>query len=626
MSKTAKLAIGVIVILGVGTLIAASSAKRGNKAVEVRIEPVQKRDLVASVTASGQVRPQLQVDVAADVSGKITKLAVKEGQMVSSGQFLLQIDPTNAQAQVQRSEAAVASTRAQLAQTQASYDQSKRSYDRTLAIKKQNAQLVSDEQVEELHTTMDVNAALVDAAKHSVDQAVASLDDAKSSLSKTTIYAPMSGRVTRVVVEQGETAVPGTFNKDAATLLTISDMSILETRVKVDETDVARIKVGDSAQVQIDAFADTTFIGRVTKISNSSVKAATATTTDQAVDYEVTIQLLNEPIETRPDFSATAKVITDKRTGVLSVPIIALTVRENEMLDKGDTAVGLGKAKPVKDIAKKDAEGVFVVGSDNKVTFRPVKVGIAGEKHFEILSGLKDVTRGIKREYDMGGEIVRALRGVDLAIARNEYVAIMGPSGSGKSTLMNIIGCLDTPNAGEYWLSGQEVSKMSDDALARVRNKEIGFVFQTFNLLPRATALHNVELPLVYAGLGADERKRRAKQALEKVQLEHRMDHRPNELSGGQRQRVAIARALVNDPAMLLADEPTGNLDSQTSEEIMRVFETLATSGQTVVMVTHEPDIAQHARRVVVLRDGLISTDEKRESFVSRLGLGGGGH
>jgi HlyD family secretion protein len=427
MSKTAKLAIGVIVILGVGTLIAASSAKRGNKAVEVRIEPVQKRDLVASVTASGQVRPQLQVDVAADVSGKITKLAVKEGQMVSSGQFLLQIDPTNAQAQVQRSEAAVASTRAQLAQTQASYDQSKRSYDRTLAIKKQNAQLVSDEQVEELHTTMDVNAALVDAAKHSVDQAVASLDDARSSLSKTTIYAPMSGRVTRVVVEQGETAVPGTFNKDAATLLTISDMSILETRVKVDETDVARIKVGDSAQVQIDAFADTTFIGRVTKISNSSVKAATATTTDQAVDYEVTIQLLNAPIDTRPDFSATAKVITDKRTGVLSVPIIALTVRENEMLDKGDTAVGLGKAKPVKDIAKKDAEGVFVVGSDNKVTFRPVKVGIAGEKHFEILSGLKDGERIVAGTY----QAIRELK--DGAVVREQKVDAKKPTPGTKS-------------------------------------------------------------------------------------------------------------------------------------------------------------------------------------------------
>src|SRR4051812_7390100 len=229
--------------------------------------------------------------------------------------------------------------------------------------------------------------------------------------------------------------------------------------------------------------------------------------------------------------------------------------------------------------------------------------------------------QGLKREYVIGSETVRALRGVDLAIARNEYVAIMGPSGSGKSTFMNIIGCLDTPNAGEYWLNGQEVSKMSDDALARVRNKEIGFVFQTFNLLPRATALHNVELPLVYAGVSSDERRRRAKDALERVQLEHRMDHRPNELSGGQRQRVAIARALVNNPSILLADEPTGNLDSQTSEEIMKVFEELANHGQTVIMVTHEPDIAAHARRVVVLRDGLVSTDDRREAFAARVGL-----
>ena len=226
----------------------------------------------------------------------------------------------------------------------------------------------------------------------------------------------MSGRVTRLVVEQGETAVPGTFNKDAATLLTISDMSVLETRVKVDETDVARIKVGDSAQVQIDAFPDTTFVGRVTKISNSSVKAATATTTDQAVDYEVTIQLLNAPRDTRPDFSATAKVITDKRNGVLSVPIIALTVRENQALQKGDTAVGLGKAKPAKDIGKKDVEGVFVVGTDNKVTFRPVKVGIAGEKHFEILSGLKDGEKIVAGTYQAirelkDGALVRETKG-----------------------------------------------------------------------------------------------------------------------------------------------------------------------------------------------------------------------
>jgi putative ABC transport system ATP-binding protein len=231
------------------------------------------------------------------------------------------------------------------------------------------------------------------------------------------------------------------------------------------------------------------------------------------------------------------------------------------------------------------------------------------------------VTRGLTRDYDMGGEVVHALRGVDLAVRRNEYVAIMGPSGSGKSTLMNLIGCLDTPSSGEYWLNGQMVSKMSDDQLARVRNKEIGFVFQTFNLLPRATALHNVELPLVYAGVSSSERKRRATQALEKVQLGDRMHHRPNELSGGQRQRVAIARALVNDPSILLADEPTGNLDSQTSAEIMNVFEGLAAHGQTVIMVTHEADIAAHARRVVVLRDGVIASDDRRAAFVQKVGL-----
>src|SRR6201996_213981 len=230
-------------------------------------------------------------------------------------------------------------------------------------------------------------------------------------------------------------------------------------------------------------------------------------------------------------------------------------------------------------------------------------------------------TYDIWKTYIMGDQEIHAVSGVEIEIKRGEYVAIMGPSGSGKSTLMNLIGCLDTPTKGQYYINGNLVSELSDDELARIRNKEIGFVFQTFNLLPRASALHNVELPLVYAGVGGDERKRRAKIALEKVQLENRMDHKPNELSGGQRQRVAIARALVNDPSMLLADEPTGNLDSATSEEIMRVFEGLADTGQTVVMVTHEPDIAQHARRVVVLRDGLISTDETRDQFVERLGL-----
>jgi putative ABC transport system ATP-binding protein len=218
-------------------------------------------------------------------------------------------------------------------------------------------------------------------------------------------------------------------------------------------------------------------------------------------------------------------------------------------------------------------------------------------------------TEGLKKDYVLGAETVRAVRGVDLEIHQGEFVAVMGPSGSGKSTFMNMIGCLDTPTAGKYWLNGQLVSELTDDQLARVRNKEIGFVFQTFNLLPRATALHNVELPLIYAGVGAKERRRRAAEKLALVGLGDRMDHRPPEMSGGQRQRVAVARALVNDPALLLADEPTGNLDSVTSNEIMVQLAELNREGQTIVLVTHEHDIAAYAKRQVHLKDGIIEKD-----------------
>ena len=427
MSKRIKWSIGGVFLAGVVMVLVLTAAKKREKSVEVRIEPVQNRDLVASVTASGQVRPQTKVDIASDVSGKIVRLAVKEGQLVSAGQFLLQIDPEQAKAAVQRAEAMLASAKAQLAQSQANLTQAKKSYERSNSIKQTNATLISDEQIDQLKTAVEVNEALVEAARHSVDQATASVNDSKTSLGKTTIYAPMAGRVTRLVVEQGETAVPGTFNKDAATLLTISDMKVLETKVKVDETDVARIKVGDSAQVQIDAFADTTFIGRVTRISNSSVKAVAAQSADQAVDYEVTIQLLNAPAETRPDFSSTAKIITDSRHNVLSIPIIALTVRENEDLAKGDTAVGLGKAKPKKDITKKDVEGVFVVGTDNKVTFRPVKVGIAGEKHFEVVSGLKEGDKIVAGTY----QAIRELK--DGTTIREAKTDAKKPQGTTKS-------------------------------------------------------------------------------------------------------------------------------------------------------------------------------------------------
>jgi putative ABC transport system ATP-binding protein len=219
-------------------------------------------------------------------------------------------------------------------------------------------------------------------------------------------------------------------------------------------------------------------------------------------------------------------------------------------------------------------------------------------------------TDNLWKTYEMGDQQVHALRGVNIKIARNEYVAIMGPSGSGKSTLMNLIGCLDSPTKGQYWLNAQQVSELNDDELARIRNREIGFVFQTFNLLARATALHNVELPLIYAGVPAAERSERAAAALTAVGMEQRMSHKPNELSGGQRQRVAIARALVNKPSIILADEPTGNLDSQTGNEIMALFDRLQSEGNTIIVVTHEHDIAEYAQRVIYIKDGVVERDE----------------
>lgn len=388
MNNSAKFGIAAVAVIAIGGLAYAASQKKNTGAVEVRTEAVEARDLVSSVTASGQIRPHTMVNVSADVTGRIVRLAVKEGDMVTKGQFLLQIDPEQPTAALQRAEAAEASAKAQAAQTRANLLQSQRNYDRQLQIQKVTPELVSSEQVEQLKTQVEVNQALVEAARHSVDQAVASVRDAKQALNRTTITAPMSGRVTRLVVEEGETAIMGTLNKDAATLLTISDMSVLETRVRVDETEVARINVGDSAVIQIDAFPDTTFLGKVVEISNSSVKGTATGSTDQAIDYEVNVQLINPPVDTRPDFSTTAKIITATRKQALSVPIIALTVRENENVATGDTAVSVGGRPPVRDITKRDVEGVFIVGTDNKVTFRPVKIGIAGERHFEVLSGL----------------------------------------------------------------------------------------------------------------------------------------------------------------------------------------------------------------------------------------------
>ena len=407
MTKGVKIGIAVAIVAALGGGVYVAKQRGNNKAATVKIEAVEARDLVASVTASGQVRPRIKVDVSADITGRIIKLAVKEGDLVTKGQFLLQIDPQQYEAALQRSLAALASAKAQYAQAKANYVQAKRNYDRSAEIKKSTPTLLSDEQLEQLRTQVEVNQALADAAKFSVEQSEAAVRDSRFALSRTTIEAPMSGRITRLNVENGETAIQGTLNKDAATLLTISDLTILETKIKVDETDVSRIKLGDSAVVQIDAFPDTTFIGRVVRIANSSVKAAATSATDQAVDYEVVVQLINAPQETRPDFSATAKVITDVRNKVLSIPIIALTVREDSAITRGDTAqTPGGKKASGKQVGKRDVEGVFVVTAKNTVSFRAIKVGIAGDRYFEVLGGLKAGDRIVSGTY----QAIRELR------------------------------------------------------------------------------------------------------------------------------------------------------------------------------------------------------------------------
>lgn len=390
MTKGVKIGIAVVVVAGLAGLAYVGAKRSGPQTTEVRIEAVEERDLVASVTASGKIEPRTKVDVSADVTGRIVTLAVKEGDIVERGQFLLQIDPEQPAAAVQRAEAALASARAQEAQARASSIQARRNFDRLRRIQSGTPDLISVEEVEQAKTQQEVSEAQLESARFSVQQAQANVRDAQQALTRTRIVAPMSGKITRLRVEEGEIAIMGNLNRADATLLTIADMSVLETTVRVDETDVSRVKVGDSAVVQIDAFMDTTFYGRVVEISNSSVSAAsgTAASADQAVDFEVRIELINPPIDTRPDFSATAKIITDTRRSVLSIPIIALTVRENEALKTEDSAVTMGRGSPTPQIGRTDVEGVFVVGTDNKVTFRPVKVGIAGERHFEVLSGI----------------------------------------------------------------------------------------------------------------------------------------------------------------------------------------------------------------------------------------------
>ena len=386
MSKRNKVLVGAGAAVLIVGLVAISAGARRDRGQEVRFEQVSRRDLVAAVTASGKIQPKKKVDISADITGRITKIAVREGDLVTQGQFLLQIDPTIYQANVEQAAATLASSQAAAVQAKANQDQAERALRRTKELHTQNPNLVSTEQLEQAQTAFDIAQANMTAAEHQVDQARAAMQSARDNLRKTTLIAPMAGRVTRLAVEEGEVAVPSTFSKDIGLLMTVSDLSVIQAKVKVDETDVVRVHLGDSVEVSIDAFPDTTFTGHVTKVSNSSVLNAGQTATgqsDRAVDYEVEVTLDKPPVDTRPDLSATARIVTDTRKDALSIPIIALTVRENKPVSTENRPVDTTTTRK-----KKETEGVFSV-KDGVATFRAVKVGIAGDEYFEVTDGLK---------------------------------------------------------------------------------------------------------------------------------------------------------------------------------------------------------------------------------------------
>jgi HlyD family secretion protein len=382
------LIIGVLALAGGGG-IAYSMNKKKNAGTEVRMEQVNRRDLVSAVTASGKIEPQTSVDISADITGRIIEIAVEEGDVVRKGQFLLQIDPAQYQAAVSRAEGVVSSTQATLLQVRANRDQAERAWKRADQLSRLGPNLIAPQQAEEARTALEVAEATYKATRAQLDQSRASLQEAKDNLAKTRLVSPIAGRVVRLAVEEGEVAVPGTFSRETGLLLTIADLSVILAKVQVDETDVVRLSHSDSVEVTIDAYPDSTFVGRVTRVSNSAKLTSTQTASgsnDRAVDFDVEIRLSDPPVDIRPDLSCTARIVTDTRANVLSIPIIALTVRDHERVpNENNPALDtMSRRRP----GEREEEGVFLV-QNGIATFRPVKVGIAGDEYFEVLDGLR---------------------------------------------------------------------------------------------------------------------------------------------------------------------------------------------------------------------------------------------
>ena len=538
-----------------------------------------------SVTATGTVEPVTEVEVGTQVSGIIDRLYVDYNDVVKAGQLIAEMDKVTLQAELESSQAELASCKTE-------YEYRMKEYSRTRTLHEK--ELVSDAEYDEA-------LYLYEKARNAYEQAQAAIVKVKRNLGYATITSPIDGVVISRAVEEGQTVAAGF---ETPTLFTIAnDLTQMQVVADVDEADIGQVSDGQRVEFTVDAYPDDTFEGVVEQVRLE------ATTESSVVTYEVVITAYNPELKLKPGLTANVTIFTLEKDDALAVPTKAL-----RFVPDGELLAALGLRAEAAAEAEPGKRELWVKQGTTLVP-RYVTAGSASGELTEIVDGLND---GEEVAVCLTAErTVHALRGVTFTICEGEFVTIMGTSGSGKSTLLNTLGCLDTPSAGEYYLDGTAVRSMDKNQRATLRNRKIGFVFQNYNLLPKTTAIENVELPLMYnPSCSSAERRDRAVAALKAVGLGDRLLHRSNQMSGGQMQRVAIARALVNDPAVILADEATGNLDTRTSFEVLVLFQQLHAAGRTIIFVTHNPEIAQYSSRNITLRDGRVTGDVRNAAIL----------
>ncbi len=626
-------------------VLAAVFLRGGDDKQQYITEPVVERSLDIDVTATGNLRPTNQVEVGSEVSGRIDRMLVDVNDRVSRGQVLAQINTDVIEDQIRQAQANLNAARASVAQAGATLDVDTAQLARLQEVwRLSEGKVPSRTELEAAEANVKRDRASVASAQANVASAQAQLSSAMTNRDRAVIRSPVSGVVLARQVEPGQT-VAASFN--TPTLFVIAeDLSQMQLRVSIDEADVGQVEAGQKASFTVDAYPGRKFPATVERVDLASNNTAQSSQQQQSagqqgnsvIIYEARLTVDNAAGLLRPGMTATANIATDSTGKRMLVPNGALAFRAAEKGQHGRSAAqqrqrlwarsreGAGDDRPRQpadglcppgqqraeaDRGRHRAErralhGRFLEGPEDRDEGRDVDQGqgkVIGEAIIEL--------EGITKTFGQGSAAFQALRGVDLTIARGDFVAIMGASGSGKSTTMNILGCLDTPTTGVYRFLGTEVQSLSRDQRSLLRRRYLGFVFQGFNLLARTSAAENVELPLIYRGEKKEARREAALRALDRVGLVPWADHTPAELSGGQQQRVAIARALVTDPEVLLADEPTGNLDSERSLEIMEFLGELNKTGITILMVTHEPEMAEFAKTIVHFKDGLVERIEQ---------------